>query len=71
MSVSLFGLAAISIGEVLLAFTVITVHSHIIKEHKIDKDVLRTMKSEQRIALYGLAFIIIGTCLQIADALYL
>ena len=58
-----------SVGEILLAFTVIAVHSHIIKEHKIDRDVLRTMKSERRVAFYALALIILGTVMQLVEYL--
>ena len=69
MSLFIAGLVAVSVGEILLAFTVITVHSHIIKEHKIDKDVLRTMKSERRVAFYALALIILGTVMQLVEYL--
>lgn len=48
------------IGKVLIGITVLFVHRHIIKEHKIDKDVLKEMKCEQVLGALGIVFIIIG-----------
>lgn len=48
------------IGKILIGVTVLFVHGHVIKEHKIDKDVLKEMKREQVLGLLGIVFIIIG-----------
>jgi hypothetical protein len=48
------------VGEVLIAYTVIRVHHRVIKEHKIDNEVLKVMKAEQIIAVFGLALVVIS-----------
>ncbi len=48
------------IGKILIGIAVLLVHKHILREHKIDKDVLKQMKKEQIIGLLGIIFILIG-----------
>lgn len=48
------------IGKILIGVTVLLVHRHVIKEHKIDKAVLKEMKREQVLGLLGTVLIIIG-----------
>lgn len=53
-------------GKVLLALTVIMVHSKITHEKRIDGIVLMEMKRERNVALLGLLLMIIGYFLEIA-----
>ncbi|MFA5796433.1 MAG: hypothetical protein WC916_00160 [Candidatus Woesearchaeota archaeon] len=56
------------IGKVLIGITVLFVHRHIIKEHKIDKDVLKEMKREQVLGMLGIVFILIGYLIHVINA---
>lgn len=53
-------------GEILLGLTVLIIHWHILKEHKIDEDVLKQMKKEQVLGVMAVTFIAIGFLLQIS-----
>lgn len=53
------------IGVILIAVSVIRVHSGIIHEHRIDQKVIREMKGERRYAIVGIIFILIGFALNI------
>lgn len=57
------GLTLDTLGKVLLGIIVLMVHWHILKEHKIDADVLRTMKREQILGILGILLIIGGSIL--------
>ncbi|HDY73129.1 MAG TPA: hypothetical protein ENH86_00975 [Candidatus Jorgensenbacteria bacterium] len=59
------GLTLDTLGKVLLGITVLMVHWHVLKEHKIDADVLRTMKREQALGASAILLIIIGYVLQL------
>lgn len=59
------GLTLDVLGKILLGLTVLIVHSHVLKEHKIDTDVLRSMKKEQILGITGIILIIIGYFLQL------
>lgn len=48
------------IGKILIGITVLLVHRHIIKEHKINKAVFKEMKREQVLGTVSIVFIIIG-----------
>jgi len=60
-----FGLTLDTLGKVLLGITVLMVHWHVLKEHKIDTDVLCTMKKEQALGVSGILLIIAGYILQL------
>lgn len=60
-----FGLTLDTLGKVLLGITVLMVHWHVLKEHKIDTDVLRTMRGEQILGVLGILLIIAGYILQL------
>lgn len=47
-------------GKVLIGITVLIVHRHVLKEHRITKDVLKQMRKEQILGLLGIVFILIG-----------
>lgn len=59
------GLTIDTLGKILLGITVLMVHWHVVKEHKIDVDVLSMMKKEQILGILGIVLIIIGYVLQI------
>lgn len=59
---SIFELA----GGVLIALVVLGVHSRIIKEHKIDYLVLKTMKKERAYVYIGLMFLSLSFVLEVS-----
>lgn len=59
------------LGKALLGITVINVHAHIIKEHRIDSDVLSYMKKERYYGITGVVFITIGYLLELSLLGYL
>lgn len=65
MDILFWGLTFGIIGKVILAFTVISVHRKIVKEHKIDGKVLHEMIRERNLAFLGLVFMVIGYILEI------
>ncbi len=46
------------LGKILLGVTVLGVHWHVVKEHKIDSDVLRSMKKERIFGILGITLIV-------------
>jgi len=60
-----WGLSIGTAGKVLLGMAVVSVHWKIVKEHKIDKKVLKEMKKERDTALVGIAFVITGYLFEI------
>lgn len=48
------------IGKIMVAFTAIMVHHRFLEEHKVDEQVFKTMKREQRLALFGVIFMVVG-----------
>ena len=59
------GLTLDTLGKILLGITVLMVHWHVLKEHKIDVDVLRAMKRERTLAVLAILLIIAGYILQL------
>jgi len=59
------GLTLDTLGKIMLGITVLMVHWHVLKEHKIDADVLRAMKRERALALLAILLIIAGYVLQL------
>lgn len=53
------------IGEILVVISVVRVHSQVLHDHKIDKQVLDTIKGEKRYAIVGLIFIVIAFAMRI------
>lgn len=53
-------------GGVLIALVVLGVHSRIIKEHKIDDLVLKTMRKERAYVLTGLFLLSISFILEVS-----
>jgi len=65
MNILILGLAIGTFGKILLGVAVLRVHLGILHEHKIDNVVLRSIKREQMITLFGLALILIGFFLEL------
>jgi len=57
------------IGTVIIAYTVLSVHHRVRKEHKIDEVVFKHMKREQAVGIIGIVLIVIGYFLQIPSTL--
>jgi len=60
-----WGLTLGVVGKVLLGVTVMLVHWKIVKEHKIDKLVLREMRREWGLAFFAIILILIGYVLEL------
>jgi hypothetical protein len=60
-----WGITISMIGKVLLGVTVMMVHSKIVKEHHIDRKVIKEMRRERNLAFLGILFILLGYYLEI------
>lgn len=47
-------------GKLILAYMVLRVHHRILHEHKIDNEVFKVMKLEQKLGMLGFALVVIG-----------
>lgn len=56
----LVGDTTIIAGEILIAYTVISVHAQVRKEHSLDKAVYKEMRKEHILALLGILLLVIG-----------
>lgn len=65
MSMFEIGIIIDSAGKILVGLTVLFVHRHVLKEHRIDGDVLRAMKREQGAGIVGLLLIAAGSIIQL------
>lgn len=65
MNILLLGLTVGTIGKVILGVGVLRVHMHILKEHKIDNVVLKSIKRERYVTFFGLLLIIVGYVLEV------
>lgn len=69
MNWAIIGFTVDVLGKILLGLTVLRVHWHVLKEHKIDADVLRQMRQEQILGLIGIGLIVVGYLLQLPSVL--
>ena len=60
-----WGLTFGILGKVFLGIAVINVHSHVIKEKTIDRDVITAMKRERGVAASGVILLVLGYFLEI------
>lgn len=67
MNYTIIGFVLTTIGEILLGTMVLIIHWHILKEHKIDVDVLKQMKQEQFLGVFAVASIVTGFFLQVSS----
>lgn len=65
------GVTAETLGTILIALTVINVHSHVVKERHIDIDVITAMRKERWYAISGIILIIVGYILIVIDGGFL
>lgn len=63
------GLSLEVLGTVMIAYTALSVHHRVRKEHKIDEVVFKHMKREQAVGIIGIVLIIAGYLLQISSKL--
>lgn len=49
-----------AVGDILIGLAVFKVHEKLSEERKIDKEVLKEMRSEKKFVITGIAFIILG-----------
>lgn len=65
MNILFWGLTLGTLGKVLLAVGVIIAHSGIVKERRIDSEVLRKFHTEHIITIIGLILIVVGYLMEI------
>ncbi len=65
MNLFTLGVVLDTIGKILIGLAVLTVHRHISKEQKIDKDVLLAMRKEWTLTISGILMIVVGAVLQL------
>jgi len=65
MNLLLWGLTIGTIGKLILGIAVLRVHVGILKEHRIDGVVLKAIKREQLVTLFGLILIVVGFLLEV------
>ena len=65
MDLLFWGFTVRVVGEVLIGLAVLNVHRHVVKEHKIDKEVLDAMRVEKWLAICGITFIIVGYLIEL------
>lgn len=54
-------------GTVLIAYTVLRVHSRVQREHRIDEYVTREMRRERAYGIAGIVLIIVGYIFQLVS----
>jgi len=59
------GFTLTTLGEILIAITVLSVHGRVAKEHKIDSKVFLEIKKEKTIGVVGILLLILGFILQL------
>jgi hypothetical protein len=58
------GLTLETLGEVLLGLGVYFVHKRVIKEHRIDNEVLKSMLHERTLSITAIILIVVGYFMQ-------
>ena len=66
MSLFLIGISLKTLGEVVVGLAVILVHVRIMKEHKLDRRVYKSIRNEKFWGLVGVVLIISGFLLEVA-----
>ena len=70
MPLSLIGFSLVTLGEIMIGYTVIKVHGRVAKEQKIDTSVISEMSNEKKIAIIGIVFIVLGFILQVPEKVF-
>jgi hypothetical protein len=63
MSLTIWAAIFTAVGDIIIAYMVISVHDHIMKEKKVDQHIFRYMRREKFFGSIGIAFVIIGLVL--------
>ncbi|MCH8888999.1 hypothetical protein IID26_01055 [Patescibacteria group bacterium] len=71
LSLGFLGITAETLGTILIAITVMNVHSHIIHERHIDMYVIKAMRKERRYVISGILLVILGYILIVIDSDFL
>ena len=71
MTLSILGSVSTAAGEIIIAYVVLSVHSHIMKEKKVDSHIFAYMRRERTIGAIGIGLIILGLLLDILAKTYL
>ena len=66
-----WGLTLGFLGKIILGATVINVHAHIIKERRIDQDVVDEMHRERRFGIVAVVLILVGYILEMQSFGYM
>lgn len=65
LNILFWGLTIGLAGKILLALGVLIVHAKLVKEHRIDRQVIRSFRMEFMITMLGILLIIAGYLLEI------
>lgn len=61
----MYGLIIHTLGELLVAATVLRVHHRIVHDKRVDQPVLKELKTEQVLGVLGALLILIGFCMEL------
>lgn len=67
MSVALLGFLVTTVGELIIGYSILRVHTSLETEKHVDKKVLAEVKKEKVWTLIGMVLIIIGFFIQVAS----
>jgi len=65
LTILIIGITLDVIGTILIAYTVLRVHTRAREERAIDSRVINEMKKERTASIFGIALIIIGYVFQV------
>ena len=66
MNLLFWGLTIKTAGEIIIGLAIIAVHLRIMKEHKLDAKVYKSIRNEKFWGLIGILFVLAGYLLEIA-----
>lgn len=67
MSVALLGFLVTTVGELIIGYSILRVHTSLETEKHVDKKVLTEVRKEKIWTLIGMTLIIIGFFIQVAS----
>lgn len=67
MSLSLIGFLTTTVGELVIGYSVLRVHSSLEREKQVDEKVLTEVKKEKGVTLIGMILIVLGFALQLVS----
>ena len=69
MELEVAGFALNVLGEILIAYGILSVHGRLIEERSIDQKAINEMKRERGIVISGIVLIVIGALMQLPSKL--